>query len=94
MDAPFYPPSQAFEPPIYLPERMAARQTSIKRVVAHPDACAIALKEMPALAMVAQSPDAAPFLDNVSLKLVVELRLSDEAALDRIEEAFSKLGAE
>jgi hypothetical protein len=86
IQAPIYPAAERFVAPERLPYRLSARGSSFKVLMAHPKAWAIVLKEVPVIALFVKAPGAQPFLANFSLQNALEIGLTTQAALDRVEQ--------
>ena len=85
MDAPLYPPSQAYEPPIVLAYRMTTANTAIATLLADPAAKAILLREIPGFESRIGNDQLKPHLGNFSPRSLVQFGVFQADALDRID---------
>ena len=85
MDAPLYPPSQAYEAPILVPYEMNTTNTSIAVLLANPAIKAIILKEMPIIGAMVSNEMLKPHLNNFSPRSLVQFGALKGDALDKVD---------
>ena len=85
MDAPLYPPSQAYEAPVLVPYEMNTSNTSIAALMANPAISAIILKEIPAFDAMTNNGMLKPHLNNFSPRSLQQFGLFKGEALDKID---------
>lgn len=90
-EAPIYPPARTFEAPVRIPYRLTAKAASFRLLMDHPAAWAIALKEVPVVAVMVKAPGLQPFLSNFSLQNAQEIGLTTQAAMDRVDKGLQAL---
>jgi hypothetical protein len=91
LDAPLYPPSQAWEPPIIVPQPMNTRTSSLADFLNNPKALAIIKAEAPGLEAMIGNPLLKPHLGNMSPRDMATFGVFKADALDRVD---AKLEAE
>jgi hypothetical protein len=91
IEASTYHAAERFTPPERLPYRLSARSTSFKVLMAHPAAWAVVLKEVPILAIFVKTPSAQPFLANFSLQNALEIGVTTQVAMDRVDRRFQAM---
>ncbi len=85
MDAPLYPPSQAYEQPVAQAYQMTTANTAIATLLADPTAKAIILREIPGFEGRISNDQLKPHLGNFSPRSLVQFGLFKADALDRID---------
>ena len=93
MDAPLYPPSQAYEQPAVVPHRMDTNTTSIAALLADPAARAIVIAEIPNFMARISNEQMKPHLYNFSPRTLVQFGVFKADALDRIDRQLATLPA-
>jgi hypothetical protein len=93
MDAPLYPPSQAYEPPIVLAYPMTTANTAIATLLADPAAKAIILREIPGFESRIGNQQLKPHLGNFSPRSLVQFGVFQADALDRVDVQLRALPA-
>ena len=91
MDAPLYPPSQAYERPVVVPHRMDTKTTSIAALLADPAARAIILREIPTFESRVGNEQLKPHLYNFSPRSLVQFGVFQAEALDRVDRQLAAL---
>lgn len=91
IEAPVYRPARGYSPPTIFPSPLGARISSLRQLMTNKAAWAIVTKEVPATAAVAASPMAAPFLENFSMQVMIDLGLATPADLDRVDARLKTL---
>ena len=91
MDAPLYPPSQAYERPVVVPHRMDTATTSIAALLADPAARAIILREIPTFESRVGNEQLKPHLYNFSPRSLVQFGVFRAEALDRVDRQLAAL---
>jgi hypothetical protein len=92
LDAPLYPPSQAWEPPIIVPQPMNTRTSSIADFLSNPKALAILKAQAPGLDLLIGSPLLKPHLGNMSPRDMVVFGAFKPDALDKVDAALKAQG--
>ena len=91
MDAPLYPPSQAYEQPVVVPHRMDTNTISIAALLADPAAKAIVIAEIPNFMARIGNEQLKPHLYNFSPRSLVQFGLFKADALDRVDQRLATL---
>jgi hypothetical protein len=91
LDAPLYPPSQAYEQPAIVPHRMDTNTSSIAALLAYPVARAIVIAEIPNFMGRIGNEQLKPHLFNFSPRSLVQFGLFKADALDRIDQQLRAL---
>ena len=91
MDAPLYPPSQAYEQPSVVPHRMDTNTTSIAALLADPAAKAIIIAEIPTFMARIGNEQLKPHLYNFSPRSLVQFGVFKADALDRVDQQLGTL---
>jgi hypothetical protein len=91
MDAPLYPPSQAYEQPAVVPHRMDTNTISIAALLANPAAKAIIIAEIPNFMARIGNEQLKPHLYNFSPRSLVQFGLFKADALDRVDQQLATL---
>ena len=91
MDAPLYPPSQAYEQPAVVPHRMDTNTTSIAALLADPAAKAIVIAEIPSFVARISNEPLKPHLYNFSPRSLVQFGVFKADALDRVDQKLATL---
>lgn len=94
MDAPVYPPAQAYEQPVVVPRVLSTAATSIASLLAIPAAKAILLQEIPRFEMRIGNDQLKPHLDNFSLRSLVQFGVFKAEDLDRVDVQLRALSTE
>jgi hypothetical protein len=92
MDAPLYPPAQAYVAPERFPRQLDTRDVSIAELLAIPAARAVIMKELPLIQQVIGMPQLKPHLSNFSIRDLVQFGIVKEDALARTDAELAKLG--
>ncbi len=93
MDAPLYPPAQAYEAPVAQAHVMSTRSVSLSELKANPQAWALAVKAFPPLEAITSSQQIKPHLGNFSLRdLAVFVPHFPKAILDPLDGQLTALG--
>lgn len=85
MDAPLYPPANAWVAPRILPQQMTTRNSSFAELLASPEAKAILQSEVPGFEMLISNPQLKPHLGNMSPRDLVQFGAFKADALDRVD---------
>jgi hypothetical protein len=85
MDAPLYPPAQAWEEPVRLSQRLSTRDSSLADFLADPAARRIIESEIPDFAQRVGNPMLAPHLGNMAPRTMVQFGMFTADALDRVD---------
>lgn len=85
MDAPLYPPAQAYERPAPLYQPMTTTNTSIARMMAVPAVYAMLKEEISGLDARVGNPMLKPHLDNFSFRGMVQFGAFQAGTLDRVD---------
>lgn len=93
MEAPLYPPAQAYEQPASIAYVMTTANTSIATLQAIPAANAILLAEIPNLQSRIANPALKPHLGNFSPRSLVQFGVFKADALDRIDAKLRSIPA-
>lgn len=91
MDAPLYPPAQAFVMPERLPRRLNTRDVSIQDLMTHPQGRAVVLKQLPEIEQRLGFPQLRPHLYNFAFRDLLQFGLVQEPDLARIDEELARL---
>jgi len=91
MDAPLYPPSQAYEQPAVVPHRMDTNATSIGALLADPATKAIVIAEIPNFMGRIGNEQLKPHLYNFSPRSLVQFGVFKADALDRVDRQLATL---
>jgi hypothetical protein len=91
MDAPLYPPSQAYVAPTIVPHQLDTTRSSIADLLADPAARAILLQEIPTFEARVGNEQLRPHLGNFSLRSLVQFGVFQADALDRVDRQLAAL---
>ena len=93
MDAPLYPPTAAYEQPVFVPQAILTGTVSIAELLDDAEAKAILEATAPGLAARTDAGPLAPHRDALSFRSLVTFRLATAGELDRIDAELAKLNA-
>jgi hypothetical protein len=91
MDAPLYPPAVEFVQPVDAPFVLSTRTVSLGELMTSPAAWAIVLRHAPALGLTVASPQAKPYLSNLTCQTFVDLGLIGRQAVEAINQELGSL---
>ena len=92
MDAPLYPPAQAYEAPVFVPQPMTTRDSSFADFFANPEAKAILFAEAPGFQFAAQTAMLKPHLGNMSPGSLLQFGAATQAQLDKVDARLKAAG--
>ena len=92
MDAPVYPPSAHFVPPVRTPRVLSTKDTAIADLMAIPAAWAIVQKNLPGTQMTLGNSTLKPHLGNFSFRSLVQFGAFKADALDKVDGELRALG--
>ena len=94
MNAPIYPPSEAYEPPVYLPQELNTTTVSIAALLASPEAKAIVLRIIPDFeTRVNDNEGLRAHADNLPASLMVPWGVVDAATMEKLDKELRALGS-
>lgn len=91
LEAPLYPPADAFAPPEMLPTTLGVDSVSLRELLELPQTRAILFEEAPELKAASSAPNFQPHLGNFTVRGAMKDGMVSEGALMRIAARFSAL---
>jgi hypothetical protein len=92
MDAPTYPPAEAYEPPASPPQRLSLENFSLAELMKMPAAWAIVVRHLPSVQRIVGAPMIQPHLDNFTVQSIgVFIKTATPEVLAAIDDELGRL---